>query len=61
MRLRPGDLVTTPSGKPALIVGAVNKRRIKVMLLSTIPNPGPRYLAEPAPIGVIYRRKDLSK
>lgn len=61
MRLQPGDLVTTPSGKPALIVGAVNTRRIKVMLLSTIPNPGPRYPAAPTPIGVIYRKRDLSK
>lgn len=59
MRLRPGDLVTTPSGRPALIVGAVTERRIKVAILSTIPNPGPRYPAEPTPIGVIYRRKDL--
>jgi hypothetical protein len=61
MKLRPGDLVITPSGKTAAVIGKVNKRRIKVIMLCAVPSPGPRYPGEPTPIGAIYRRKDIRR
>lgn len=60
MKLRPGDLVTTPTGRPAMMIGAVNTRRIKVVILCVVPSPG-RYEPQPTPIGAIYRRKDITR
>lgn len=61
MRLRPGDLVTTPSGKAGRITdlswrGAIRTARVVLACHISIENFQTR---GPARVGVTYRRKDL--